>query len=62
MVPFRVWWRCFRRLPTRSGLSTRAGRAPLVLEQLLLFRLPSVFKFHALVVLFVFGEVEVKRK
>lgn len=57
MAPFRVWWRGFRRLmPTRSVLSTRAGRAPLVLVQLLLFRFPLEFKFHALVVLFVFGE------
>lgn len=45
--------------PTRSSLTIRAGRDPLVLEQLLLFRLPLEFKFQALLVLFVFGE---KRK
>ena len=56
--PFVCGGAAFGGVPTRSGLSTRAGRAPLVLEQLLLFKLPSVFKFHALVVLFVFGEVE----
>ena len=42
--------------PTRSGLTIRAGREPLVLEQLLLLRLPLEFKFQALLVLFVFGE------
>ena len=42
--------------PTQSGLTIRAGRAPLVLVQLLLLILPLVFKFQALVVLFVFGE------
>lgn len=41
---------------TRSDLTIRAGRDPLVLEQLLLLRLPSEFKFQALLVLFVFGE------
>lgn len=38
------------------ALTIRAGRDPLVLEQLLLLRLPSEFKFQALLVLFVFGE------
>lgn len=44
---------------TRSDLTIRAGRDPLVLEQLLLLRLPLEFKYQALLVLFVFGE---KRK
>lgn len=47
---------------TRSDLTIRAGRAPLVLEQLLLFRLPLEFKFQALLVLFVFGEVRYKNR
>ena len=47
---------------TRSDLTIRAGRAPLVLEQLLLFRLPLEFKFQALLVLFVFGEVRCKNR
>lgn len=41
---------------TQSDLTIRAGRAPLVLVQLLLLILPLEFKFQALVVLFVFGE------
>ena len=42
--------------PTKSGLTIRAGRDPLVLLQLLLLILPLVFKFQALLVLLVFGE------
>ena len=42
------------------ALTIRAGRDPLVLVQLLLLlRLPLEFKYQALLVLFVFGE---KRK
>lgn len=43
--------------PTRSGLTIRAGRDPLVLVQLLLLMLPLEFSLQALLVLFVFGEV-----
>ena len=42
--------------PTRSDLTIRAGRAPLVLVQLLLLMLPLEFSLQALLVLFVFGE------
>jgi hypothetical protein len=42
--------------PTLSDLTIRAGRDPLVLVQLLLLKLPLVFKYQALLVLFVFGE------
>ena len=49
--------------PTRSGLTIRAGRDPLVLLQLLLLlTLPLVFKYTALLVLFVFGEVTKKKQ
>jgi hypothetical protein len=44
--------------PNRSGLTIRAGRDPLVLLQLLLLMLPLEFSLQALLVLFVFGEVE----
>lgn len=44
--------------PTRSDLTIRAGRDPLVLVQLLLLMLPLEFSLQALLVLFVFGEVE----
>lgn len=42
--------------PTRSDLTIRAGRDPLVLVQLLLLILPLEFSLQALLVLFVFGE------
>lgn len=48
--------------PTQSGLTIRAGRDPLVLEQLLLLMLPSVLSLHELVVLFVFGEYRSKNR
>lgn len=44
--------------PTRSDLTIRAGRDPLELLQLLLLILPLEFSLQALLVLFVFGEVE----
>lgn len=47
--------------PTRSDLTIRAGRDPLVLVQLLLI-LPLEFSLQALLVLFVFGEVEVNKQ
>lgn len=48
--------------PTRSDLTIRAGRDPLVLVQLLLLILPLEFSLQALLVLFVFGEVEVNKR
>ena len=48
--------------PTQSGLTIRAGRDPLVLVQLLLLILPLEFSLQALLVLFVFGEVEVNKQ
>ena len=49
--------------PTRSDLTIRAGRDPLVLVQLLLLLiLPLEFSLQALLVLFVFGEVEVNKQ
>ena len=51
--------------PTRSDLTIRAGRDPLeLLEllQLLLLILPLEFSLQALLVLFVFGEVEVNKQ
>lgn len=48
--------------PTRSDLTIRAGRDPLVLVQLLLLILPLEFSLQALLVLFVFGEVEVNKQ
>ena len=51
--------------PTRSGLTIRAGRDPLELLQLLLLILPLEFSLQALLVLlvlFVFGEVEVNKQ
>lgn len=48
--------------PTQSGLTIRAGRDPLVLEQLLLLMLPSVLSLHELLVLFVFGEYRSKNR
>lgn len=51
------WMALFSALGLLSpALTIRAGRDPLVLEQLLLLRLPLVFKYQALLVLFVFGE------
>lgn len=47
--------------PTRSDLTIRAGRDPLELLQLLLI-LPLEFSLQALLVLFVFGEVEVNKQ
>ena len=47
---------------TQSGLTIRAGRDPLVLVQLLLLILPLEFSLQALLVLFVFGEVEVNKQ
>ena len=46
--------------PTRSDLTIRAGRDPLELLQLLLLTLE--FSLQALLVLFVFGEVEVNKQ
>ena len=43
--------------PTRSDLTIRAGR-----DQLLLLILPLEFSLQALLVLFVFGEVEVNKQ
>lgn len=49
--------------PTRSDLTIRAGRDPLELLQLLLLLiLPLEFSLQALLVLFVFGEVEVNKQ
>lgn len=51
--------------PTRSDLTIRAGRDPLELLQLLLLILPLEFSLQALLVLlvlFVFGEVEVNKQ
>ena len=48
--------------PTRSDLTIRAGRDPLVLVQLLLLILPLEFSLQALLVLFVFVEVEVNKQ
>lgn len=49
--------------PTQSGLTIRAGRDPLELLQLLLLLiLPLEFSLQALLVLFVFGEVEVNKQ
>lgn len=49
--------------PTRSDLTIRAGRDPLELLQLLLLLiLPLEFSLQALLVLFVFGEVEVNKR
>lgn len=47
--------------PTRSDLTIRARRDPLELLQLLLI-LPLEFSLQALLVLFVFGEVEVNKQ
>jgi hypothetical protein len=48
--------------PTRSDLTIRAGRDPLELLQLLLLILPLELSLQALLVLFVFGEVEVNKQ
>lgn len=50
--------------PTRSDLTIRARRDPLELLQLLLLLLilPLEFSLQALLVLFVFGEVEVNKQ
>lgn len=50
--------------PTRSDLTIRVGRDPLELLQLLLLLLilPLEFSLQALLVLFVFGEVEVNKQ
>ena len=49
--------------PTWSDLTIRAGRDPLELLQLLLLLiLPLEFSLQALLVLFVFGEVEVNKQ
>lgn len=48
--------------PTRSDLTIRAGRDPLELLQLLLLIWPLEFSLQALLVLFVFGEVEVNKQ
>lgn len=48
--------------PTRSDLTIRAGRDPLVLVQLLLLILPLEFSLQASLVPFVLGEEEVNKQ
>lgn len=48
--------------PTRSDLTIRAGRDPLVLVQLLLLILPLEFSLQASLVLSVLGEEEVNKQ